>query len=228
MKEKPGALLRKTRESRGLTQDDVVKRLRLKLRIIEDIENDHYENISATVYMRGYLRAYSRMLGLKEDEVLQAFSELQIADPNRMVHDRHIQVNNHEEIAENPSSWLRWSLLGLLGFLIFAALFVWWNQPKTPRKEASLPVSTLPQTALIIPANPDTAETPAVKNVPTDAVAENKTPVVGDAAEANSSLAEKPQEKVIHPKPHHYRHKVAHKILKPNYTLSPVTEPATN
>ena len=227
MKEKPGALLKKTRESRGLTQDDVVKRLRLKLQIIQDIENDHYENISATVYMRGYLRAYSRMLGLKEDEVLRAFSELQIADPNKTVHElRHCPVNNHEEIAETSWPWLRWSLFGLLGFLIFAALLVWWNQAKTPKKEASLPVSTLPQTAVMIPANPDTAATPALKDrAVLNAVAENKTPTVPDAS---ASEIEKPHKKPVHFRSHHHPHKVAHNILKPNYTLSPVTEPATN
>lgn len=216
MREKPGELLKKARESRGLSQDDVVKRLRLKLKIIQDIENDYYDDISATVYRRGYLRAYARLLDLKEDPILQAFSELHIVDPVKPLHDN--PSAHSEEMLQNSLPWLRLSLFGLLGLLIIAALIVWWNQEKTPKKEAKASLSAVPATALIIPANPDTAQIPVV----------TEAPLAHSGAVEKAIIARDGHKKLTPRPPHHSVHKMAHKVLKPNYTLSPATESETH
>ncbi len=232
MNKKLGEILKKARENKGLSQDDVVKRLRLKLQIIQDIENDHYENISALVYMRGYLRAYSRLLGLNEDEILLAFSELGIADPIKSTHDPRLgQLTNHDEIVVASFPWARWSLFALLGLLILTALIIGLNQGKIPTKTASLPVKLLqePPVAITLPTNPIVkAPTSSVVAVlPPKAMVENST-VAPPAPDENSAELEKPQKPKVQHIKHHRSENVAHNVLKPNYTLSPISDPDIN
>lgn len=73
-----GALLKTTREQRGLTQSDVASQLNLKVVIIEKLEAEQWDTSMATTFVKGYLRAYARLLKLSEREILQAF-DLQTA-----------------------------------------------------------------------------------------------------------------------------------------------------
>ena len=73
-----GALLRQSREQKGLTTADVATHLRLKVSQIEQIEAEQWDPAVSATFMRGYLRAYARLLKLPEKEILQNF-ELQAA-----------------------------------------------------------------------------------------------------------------------------------------------------
>ena len=73
-----GALLRQSRELKGLTTAEVAIQLRLKVSQIEQIEAEQWDPAVSATFMRGYLRAYARLLKLPEKEILQNF-ELQTA-----------------------------------------------------------------------------------------------------------------------------------------------------
>lgn len=210
----PGEMLRKAREMQGFSPEDMHKRLRLKLSLIQDIENDRYQNISASVYMRGYLRAYARALGINEDHIMSAFAALEIPDSMKSYEEYRVSPPApSEEVVENHHFWLRWPLLGLLGCLIIAALMVWWNQSKTPVKTAVIPAKIVPaaNNTVVLPPNPDTV---AVAPVPETPLVENPAPLA-------------PVEKK-HQSPIKRSHRMAHHELKPNYTLSPVSKNGFN
>lgn len=59
-----GARLRAERERRGWSCEEVGSRLKLQARLIRQIEQDDYADISHAVYLRGYLTSYARLLGL--------------------------------------------------------------------------------------------------------------------------------------------------------------------
>lgn len=73
-----GVLLRQSREQKGLSTADVATHLRLKVSQIEQIEAEQWDPAVSATFMRGYLRAYARLLKLSEKEILQNF-ELQTA-----------------------------------------------------------------------------------------------------------------------------------------------------
>lgn len=59
-----GERLRRERERRGWSRDDVAARLKWQAGLVRRIEEDDYQGISHAVYLRGYLSSYTRLLGL--------------------------------------------------------------------------------------------------------------------------------------------------------------------
>ena len=59
-----GRLLRDQREARGLSINDVEKRLRIRLQYIEAIEQGRFDLLPGAAYFPAFLRAYATNVGL--------------------------------------------------------------------------------------------------------------------------------------------------------------------
>jgi hypothetical protein len=68
-----GEFLRKVRESKGITLEQVAAQSRISLRFLEAIEADDHARLPATTFVRGYLREVARILGLDVDVVTQGY-----------------------------------------------------------------------------------------------------------------------------------------------------------
>ncbi|QXC56929.1 cytoskeleton protein RodZ [Vibrio mimicus] len=71
----PGTLLKQKREDLGLTQRQIADRLRLRLSIIQSIEENRFEDGQVATFTRGYLRSYAKAVGIRESEILCAFDD---------------------------------------------------------------------------------------------------------------------------------------------------------
>lgn len=71
--EHPGATLKEARQRRGASVADVAETLHLHERVVEALEEGRSEHLPARVYVRGYARAYARLLGLDEDDISARF-----------------------------------------------------------------------------------------------------------------------------------------------------------
>lgn len=60
-----GNHLRKTREGRGLSVDDVAHRARIPAKVVRRLEADDYSRFPSTAYARSYLRKYGDHLGIE-------------------------------------------------------------------------------------------------------------------------------------------------------------------
>src|SRR6056300_568185 len=69
----PGSLLRKEREEKGLTIDEMSAISNLTKQVIRGIEADDYEQLAGLSFVRGYLKLYSKKLGVDEVEILDLF-----------------------------------------------------------------------------------------------------------------------------------------------------------
>lgn len=74
----PGQLLKQAREQRQLSQADVAGQLKLRVQWIVDIENDHFSDGSALVYVRGYLRSYAKLMQLDAERILARFEQMNL------------------------------------------------------------------------------------------------------------------------------------------------------
>lgn len=118
-----GQVLRDAREAQGMTLEKAAARLRLMQRQIVAMEADEFESLGQPVFARGFVRNYSRMLGL-EPEALLARMEGAPAEPAVVSYAAPSQ----------PRSWLSspWLVLLLLGVLVVVtmpvALYWWLNE----------------------------------------------------------------------------------------------------
>ena len=71
--EHPGATLKEARRRRGASVADIAETLHLHERVVEALEEGRSEHLPARVYVRGYVRAYARLLGLDEDDISDRF-----------------------------------------------------------------------------------------------------------------------------------------------------------
>lgn len=69
----PGPMLRRARESRGLTQQQAAEQLNLDASVIDALERDDLAALGAPVFAKGHLRRYGALLGLGEEELLAAY-----------------------------------------------------------------------------------------------------------------------------------------------------------
>lgn len=68
-----GELLRRVRESRGLSLSQLAERTRIAVRHLENVEADRYDQLPATVYLRGILMNLARELRLDPLRVSKSY-----------------------------------------------------------------------------------------------------------------------------------------------------------
>jgi cytoskeleton protein RodZ len=71
----PGERLQAARIQQGLSIDDVASRMHLSVNILKSIEDNSFDDITAPIFVKGYLRAYARIVSLDEDELIEQYGE---------------------------------------------------------------------------------------------------------------------------------------------------------
>ncbi|MBI5101501.1 MAG: helix-turn-helix domain-containing protein [Nitrospirae bacterium] len=70
-----GLILKKKREELGLDIRDVSVLLKIKLEYLSYIESDKFDSLPAPVYTIGYIRSYSRYLGVDPEDIIALYSK---------------------------------------------------------------------------------------------------------------------------------------------------------
>ncbi len=69
-KASPGMVLSAARKELKWEIEDVAANLNLRVAVIEALESDDYTDLPGPTFVRGYIRAYARLLGVDESEVV--------------------------------------------------------------------------------------------------------------------------------------------------------------
>lgn len=77
----PGAKLRQAREALKLSQHAISMELHLRPDQVRALESDDYAALPEGVYVRGYLRAYARRVGLSPEEILADYQRAVPVEP---------------------------------------------------------------------------------------------------------------------------------------------------
>lgn len=72
----PGAQLAQIREKKGYSREYVAGKLHLRVRLIELLETDSYDQMPETVFIKGYFRAYAKLLEVPPEPFLELFTSL--------------------------------------------------------------------------------------------------------------------------------------------------------
>jgi cytoskeletal protein RodZ len=69
-----GEHLKREREMRGVSLEEVAAATRISTRFLEAIENEQWDELPGGVFNRGFIRAIARFLGLDEDSLVAEYA----------------------------------------------------------------------------------------------------------------------------------------------------------
>jgi len=118
----PGNQLRAERESLGVTVREVADTLNLSITVVQALEADDYERLPGTVFARGYIRAYARLLELDPAPLLERYPG---QGPGIEVHPVVNESGIAEWIRRRPGLVLSVLALVLVGALAGVAALIW-------------------------------------------------------------------------------------------------------
>jgi len=130
-------LLAEARKRLGLSQKEVADELYLRTSFIEYIDVGEFTSIPKPAFIKGYLRAYARVVELSGDEIVAVYeAEQQVAEPTL-----EIKRVTEEDVgtASITGPVFQTGLMGLVG-LALAFAVIWW-MVSSPEKEAPLSVT---------------------------------------------------------------------------------------
>ncbi len=151
-KERFGEYLRKQREIRGFSLEEISDQTKISLRALKAIEAEDWELLPAEIYIRGFIRCYCETIGLDPNEALLRFEEAYLPY-KRQKEDRRY----HEEYVTGsrkfPFKWL--IVLALIMLAAALGYFFYFKKTESPPAPASLP-------SLETPKETEKTEAPAV------------------------------------------------------------------
>jgi len=121
-KESFGDYLMRERTLRNIPLEEISQRTRISMRVLQALEEERWEELPADVYVRGFLRTYSRYLGLDENEVLVRYEDQR---PGAVAPVRDVFQELEKPRAKMRRLWLVLLLLGCVAF----ALYWFWGRP---------------------------------------------------------------------------------------------------
>jgi transcriptional regulator with XRE-family HTH domain len=113
-----GNTLSRARRARGITLEDAERDTHVSRRYLSALESEDFGSFPAPVYARGFLRTYSRYLGLNPDELIRVF-------PNN---DLTVDLAPLPSVSRPPGQAINanWVVAALVAiFLIGAAALLW-------------------------------------------------------------------------------------------------------
>jgi cytoskeleton protein RodZ len=161
-----GDTLRRERVKRNLHIDQISQELKISPRFLEAIEDERFEKLPGGVFAKAFVRQYSRLLGLNEDELTAQLDQVLEPPPEvntEIPHDprpavQPIQMPRMEEWQTVGDKRVHWSgpfsaaIVVVLVMLICSGVYAWMQRQhkpvaaqNTPPARAAQPATSQPQ-----------------------------------------------------------------------------------
>jgi len=147
-----GERLASKRSEKELSINQVAREIKIEPHVIEMIENNEFESIGAPVFVKGYLRQYSELVGLDPNLIIEKYNAINsIEDSSPIVNDSVDQISKY---VLTPKIILIAIFMILISFGVLVTVFgIFGNneavvikmETETESQESLLPPVTAPQ-----------------------------------------------------------------------------------
>lgn len=121
----PGEQLAFIRQQKGYTVEYVANKLHLRARIIELIERSDFHLLPEPVFIKGYLRAYAKLLGVSPEPYLSVFNSQYVVEKKL----ERAPLWQSKREAHKAEYIIRWfTVLFAVGVVV--AVAIWWQTNK--------------------------------------------------------------------------------------------------
>ena len=115
-----GKKLQEYREEAGYTLDQMAETLHLSPQMLQNLENENFDELPESPYIRGYLRNYARLAETESDELVHLYESLQGIEPDRLKYRTKVSPHIQTESKRNVFSiFAQLFFLSLLVAVIF-------------------------------------------------------------------------------------------------------------
>lgn len=148
-----GQILKNAREQTPLSAEDIADQLRIDKAIILNIESDAYPSDSITLFIKGYIRGYARLVNLPTEEIDALLVEMG-ASKGQRIKPTHV-FNFEDQPQKHHTHLLKWGSLAVV--LVLAILVITWAYTEHYSLD-SIPklTTTLPTDSTTTTTNPPT------------------------------------------------------------------------
>lgn len=146
----PGGALRAAREAHGYSIHDLADALNLTPRVVDDLEAERWDRLPGLAFVRGYVRAYAKLVGLDADEIFDRHRGLDADGGGDGTEGRSGAVRRKDGLADlvarQPGAVISGAVLAAVG-VVAVVLYLVWPQDANESLEA-------PAVATRTPVNP--------------------------------------------------------------------------
>ncbi|MEM0515539.1 RodZ domain-containing protein [Pseudoalteromonas sp. YIC-827] len=127
-----GKQLAGAREQQGLSQEQLARKLNLTVRKLDDLEQGRFARLGATIFVRGYIKAYCKVLALDSAPLLAAIEpEPQAQEQASM---QSFSRRTEKEAHDNRLMLFSYAILAII---LGSSLFWWWQDSDEPVVEST-------------------------------------------------------------------------------------------
>lgn len=189
----PGILLEKARKKKRQSVEAVAAKLHLSPSVVEQLENNEFEDEIPDAFARGYLRNYAKLLGIDVEEVIASYTQLIGQSKVKNYYSPTTTIGNPSK-AGIASSQI---ITAVVIVILLVAGIIWYFAQPTDEVEATSLSQSQPQQPEAQPIADQTAELTQTGNATdTQIQAESQPPV---EQSAQSSAVQPVQEQTIAP-----------------------------
>jgi cytoskeletal protein RodZ len=151
-----GERLKRERELREVTLEEITQATRIGPRFLEALENEEWDKLPGGVFNRGFVRSIAHYLGLGEEAFLAEYDLAHGAHAEQQAQKHNQKIE--ERIPQTPW-WVPVAVVGgiliLAAAIIFGGIYGWRKFIKhTPPKPAvSLPAASTSSSAVLLELN---------------------------------------------------------------------------
>jgi cytoskeletal protein RodZ len=176
-----GDKLRRERELRGVTLEEIAGATKIGTRALKALEDEHFEQLPGGIFNKGFVRAYAKFLGLDEEQAVSDFVAAQGEQQPALKSDvmakmaAQAEVSRRSEFASSGGEktgrsgkiWITFAVLVLLTAGVAAGIR--YRKMKNEAAQAAQPKVTVPaQAQTTTPPATSTTVPDATSTVPAD------------------------------------------------------------
>jgi cytoskeleton protein RodZ len=142
-----GEKLRREREKRSITLDEISQSTKIGTRMLQALEEDRFSQLPGGIFNKGFVRAYAHHLGLDEDQTvadyLAASGDAPPVQPELPTEESVGRIETGTEVSQRQLPWGVFAAILLLAALVLSI----WSQRQKKHESTAAPASPAPPAA---------------------------------------------------------------------------------
>ena len=154
-----GQQLKEAREQKKYSLNYVAEVTRINIGILNEIEEGQLKHSPGSVFVRGFIRTYAKLVGVDDEKLQQELEEIQELNEPSGVNESKVLKTHPDKDSSKSGKFLLilFALVSLIaGYFVFSLL--------SDKTEENLKASTTITTTTLPPPPPDTAPSPEKTN----------------------------------------------------------------